>query len=123
MGNAIAFAASASAVRSIVAEKIITCSGKRVEFVACRRRGNVNAHHPRTNAIKPLEIRQTAGVETSNNPNSGGMIEPNVTMNPSCTQVRATKVSNLVICPPSICRTTIVKTDKAANDMPAAAIV
>ena len=41
-------------------------------FVACRRRGNVNAHDPRINAIKPLEIRRTTGVETSNNPNSGG---------------------------------------------------
>ena len=70
-------------MRSIAAEKIITCIGKPVEFVADRRRGKVNAHHPRIIAIKPLEIRQTTGVETSNNPNSGGRIEPNVTINPS----------------------------------------
>jgi hypothetical protein len=64
-------------------EKITTGIGKRVELVAYRRRGNVNAHHPRIIAIKALEIRQTNSVEISNNPNSGGMIEPNVTMNPS----------------------------------------
>jgi len=43
----------------MAAQKIITCTGKGVDFVACRRRGNVNAQHPRIIAITPLEVRQT----------------------------------------------------------------
>ena len=73
-------------------------------------------------ATKPLEIRQNIGVGTSNKASSGGRIEPSVTMNPSWSQERATKLSNLVICPPSICRRIIVKTDKPAKDIPTAAI-
>jgi len=69
--------------RSIAAEKIIACIGKCGGFVAFRRRGNVNAHHPSMIAMTPLEIRQIIGVGTSNNPNSGRRLEPSVIMNPS----------------------------------------
>ena len=79
----IAFAASASAMRPMAATKIITNIGKGAGFVAHRRDGNVNAQHPSMIAIKPLEIRQSIGVGTSNKASSGGRIEPSVIMNPS----------------------------------------